>query len=232
METRPMEIDPLSTLPARPMEDPLAYLPCSLMFEYLKGQQIYGVNDPCAGIFLVLSGSVKVCRSASCGRHVVVDLYPPEEFFGESALLGEPQQTQFAIALENTRVMTWTTEQIEEIVALRPKLAIGLFQLLVRRSVEFGSRIESLSAENISRRLALSLIRFSQRLGTAAADGSIQMIPLTHELLSQYVGTSREAVTQYMNQFRRQGYVRYSRHCIVVQQEALKGWLNHATVAA
>ncbi len=31
------------------------------------------------------------------------------------------------------------------------------------------------------------------------------MMPLTHELLSQYVGTSREIVTHYMNQFRRQG---------------------------
>jgi hypothetical protein len=37
------------------------------------------------------------------------------------------------------------------------------------------------------------------------------MIPFTHELLSQYVGTSREIVTHYMNQFRRQGYLRYSR---------------------
>jgi hypothetical protein len=46
------------------------------------------------------------------------------------------------------------------------------------------------------------------------------------------VGTSREIVTQYMNEFRRQGYVRYSRHRIVVQQVALKGWLNQPVVGA
>jgi CRP/FNR family cyclic AMP-dependent transcriptional regulator len=102
----------------------------------------------------------------------------------------------------------------------------------VRRSIDFGARIESFSADNISRRLALSLLRFSQRLGKAAGDGSTQMMPLTHELLSQYVGTSREIVTQCMNEFRRQGYVRYSRHCIVVQQDALKGWLNQPIAAA
>ena len=41
-------------------------------------------------------------------------------------------------------------------------------------------------------------------------------MPLGHELLAQYIGTSRELVTQYMNQFRRQGFLRYSRKGIVV----------------
>ena len=57
-------------------------------------------------------------------------------------------------------------------------------------------------------------------------DGSVQMIPFTHELLSQYVGTSREIVTHYMNQFRRQGYLRYSRKGIMLYRDALREWLK------
>ena len=106
--------------------------------------------------------------------------------------------------------MTWSTNDIEDILMRRPKLAIALMQLLVQRSMDFGYRIESFSVDNIARRLARTLIRFSERLGTPSEDGSVQMIPFTHELLSQYVGTSREIVTHYMNQFRRQGYLRYS----------------------
>ena len=49
------------------------------------------------------------------------------------------------------------------------------------------------------------------------------MIPFTHELLSQYVGTSREIVTHYMNQFRRQGYLRYSRKGILLHRDAHEG---------
>ena len=96
--------------------------------------------------------------------------------------------------MENTKLMTWTTEEIEDIAAKRPKLAIALLQLLVQRSMDFGSRIESFSVDNIARRLARALIRFSERLGHEVEDGSVQMIPFTHELLSQYVGTSREIV--------------------------------------
>src|SRR6185437_2456214 len=112
------------------------------------------------------------------------------------------------------------------IIMKRPRLAVALLQILVQRTVDFTHRIESFSLDNIARRLARSLIRFSERLGTAETDGSVRMAPFTHELLSQYVGTSREIVTHYMNQFRRQGYLRYSRKGIVLYREALTDHLR------
>jgi len=217
---------PAVAVPQRALEDPLAHLPCSTILEYKKGQIIYNQDQPSNSIHLVIDGKVKVCRLADDGRQVVVDIYQPDEFFGESAFLGLAQRTEIAVALENTKVMTWTTNEIEEITMKRPKLAIALLQLLVQRSMDFGYRIESFSVDNIARRLARTLIRFSERLGSRNDDGSVQMIPFTHELLSQYVGTSREIVTHYMNQFRRQGYLRYSRKGIMLYRDALREWLK------
>jgi len=217
---------PAVVAPQRALEDPLAHLPCSTILEYKKGQIIYNQDQPSSSIHLVIDGKVKVCRLADDGRQVVVDIYQPDEFFGESAFLGLAQRTEIAVALENTKVMTWTTNEIEEITMKRPKLAIALLQLLVQRSMDFGYRIESFSVDNIARRLARTLIRFSERLGSRNEDGSVQMIPFTHELLSQYVGTSREIVTHYMNQFRRQGYLRYSRKGIMLYRDALREWLK------
>jgi CRP/FNR family transcriptional regulator len=217
---------PAVVAPQRALEDPLAHLPCSTILEYKKGQIIYNQDQPSTSIHLEIDGKVKVCRLADDGRQVVVDIYQPDEFFGESAFLGLAQRTEVAVALENTKVMTWTTNEIEEITMKRPKLAIALLQLLVQRSMDFGYRIESFSVDNIARRLARTLIRFSERLGSKNDDGSVQMIPFTHELLSQYVGTSREIVTHYMNQFRRQGYLRYSRKGIMLYRDALREWLK------
>ena len=208
------------------LEDPLAHLPCSTILEYRKGQTIYSQEQPTTSIYLVIDGKVKVCRVADDGREVVVDIYQPDEFFGESAFLGQTQRAEMSVALESTKVMTWTTAEIEELATRRPKLAIALLQLLVQRSTDFGARIESFSVDNIARRLARSLIRFSERLGHQTEDGSVQMIPFTHELLSQYVGTSREIVTHYMNLFRRQGYLRYSRKGIMLHRDALREWLK------
>jgi CRP/FNR family transcriptional regulator len=211
------------------LEDPLAYLPCSTIVEYSRGQLIYGRSQPSNSIYLVIDGKVKVCRTADDGRQVVVDIYQPDEFFGECGFLGEKHRVEEAVALEGTKVMTWSTAEIEDLVVRRPRLGIALVQLLVRRSMEFGARIESFSIDNIGRRLVRALIRFSERLGRDSGDGSVDMMPFTHELLSQYVGTSREIVTHYMNQLRRQGFLRYSRKGIALNREALREWLKRDT---
>ena len=98
--------------------------------------------------------------------------------------------------------------------------------------IELEDRIESLSLDNTARRLARTLIRLSE-LGNGAEDGSTEMTALTHELLSQYIGTSREIVTHYMNEFRRRHCVQYSRkHGILVYREPLKEWLRASAVSA
>jgi len=210
----------------KPLEDPLAHLPCSTIVEYRKGQIIYSQDQPSTTLYLVIDGKVKVSRVADDGHKVVVDIYQADEFFGESAFLNLQHRCEQATALENCKLMTWTTAEIEDIATKRPRLAVALLQILVQRTVDFTHRIESFSLDNIARRLARSLIRFSERLGVEEQDGSVLMAPFTHELLSQYVGTSREIVTHYMNQFRRQGYLRYSRKGIILYRDAFKDWLR------
>ncbi len=210
----------------KPLEDPLAHLPCSSILEYKKGQAIYNQDQPSTNIYLVIEGKVKVSRLADDGHQVVVDIYQADEFFGESAFLNLSQRAENASALEATRVMSWSMAEIEEIVSRRPRLAIALMQILAQRSLDFTHRIESFSVDNIARRLARSLIRFADRLGVQEEDGSTRVVPFTHELLSQYVGTSREIVTHYMNLFRRQGYLKYSRKGIILQNDALRDWLR------
>jgi len=214
--------------PQKSLEDPLAHLPCSSIVEYRKGQMIYNQDQPSTAIYLVIDGMVKVSRLAEDGRQVIVDIYQNDEFFGESALLGLPHRAEQAVVLDNTKLMTWSAPEIEDIVMKRPRLAVALLQILVQRTLDFTHRIESFSADNISRRLARSLIRFSERLGKPETDGSMRMVPFTHELLSQYVGTSREIVTHYMNQFRREGYLRYSRKGIVLYRDAFKEYLRQS----
>ena len=120
--------------------------------------------------------------------------------------------------------MSWTTEQLEEVITHRPDLAIALLQFQSRRMVEYSGRIESFFREKVEQRLVRSLIRFSDRLGIPQGDGSVSMIPIAHQLLADYVGTSREVITQHMNGFRQQGYVEYSRRGIRILPSGLKAW--------
>ena len=214
------------------LEDPLAHLPCSTIVGYLKGQFIYDQDQPSTGIYLVINGRVKVARLANDGRQTIVDIYQTDDFFGESALLGLRRRPERATALEDIKLMAWTAAQIHDLAQMRPRLAIALLQIVVQRSLEYAHRIESFSMDSTGCRLARTLIRFSHRLGAAEPDGWYRMPPFTHELLAQYVGTSREIVSHYMNEFRRQGYLRYSRKGIVLFREAFNEWLGRTSTHA
>jgi len=209
-----------------PLEDPLAHLPCSSVLEYQKGQVIYDRNQPSANIYLVIEGKVKVSHLTNDGHEVIVDIYRTDDFFGESAFLSPAQRSEEARAFENTKLMAWTASEIEGLAAKEPRLALALLQVLAQRNIDLTKRIESFSIDDISRRLARTLIRLAERMGTTEHDGSIRLMPLTHELLSQYVGTSREVVTLHMNRFRRQGYLRYSRKSMILYPGAFQEWLK------
>lgn len=124
----------------------------------------------------------------------------------ESAFVNAHRRTEQATALVSAQLMVWLISAVEDLVTKRPRLAVSLSQISAQRTVDFAHRIESFSIDNIARRLARSLVHFSERLGTTEGDGTVRMMPFTHELLSRHIGTSREIVSRYMNQFRKQGY--------------------------
>jgi len=66
-----------------------------------KGQTIYSQDQPSTSIYLVIDGKVKVCRLADDGRQVVVDIYQPDEFFGESAFLVRSSARNFGCPREH-----------------------------------------------------------------------------------------------------------------------------------
>jgi CRP-like cAMP-binding protein len=203
-----------------------SHLPTSNMTECSAGQVIYGANNPSKSIYLVVTGMVEISRLIEGASGALLEIVLPEELFGESAFLGGPCRSEQATALENATLMTWTISEMENLVMRQPELAIALLQYFAQRNAEVTRRIESLSLDTIEQRLARSLIRLSERLGTPAGDGSIQMMPLTIEMLSRYVGTSHETTVHYMNRFREQGYVSHSRRGIVLYRDLFQKLLS------
>jgi CRP/FNR family transcriptional regulator, cyclic AMP receptor protein len=214
------------------IEDVLSHLPVSATTEYSKGQMIYGPDHSSKSLYLVVAGKVGISQIAEDGTEVLLEIFRPEELFGESAFLDCPRRSERATAIEKVSLMMWAISDMEELVMKRPRLAVALLQILAQRNAELTRRIESLTIDTIERRLARSLLRLSERLGTPEEDGSVRMMPFTHEMLSRYVGTSREIVTQHMSRFRKQGHVIYSRHGILLYRDSLKTLLDRSGSAS
>jgi CRP/FNR family transcriptional regulator len=187
---------------------------------------IYDLDKFPRSIYLVLKGTVGISHMAEDGTEVLLDIVRADELFGESAFLEVPRRYERAEAIEKVELMTWAVSEMEELVTKRPRLAVALLQVLAQRNAEYTRRIESFAIDSIERRLARSLLRFSERLGTRDESGAVCMIPLTQEMLSRYVGTSREVVSHHMNRFRKHGYVSYSRKGISLHCETLRKVLD------
>lgn len=207
------------------LEDPLSYLPCSAITEYRKGQVVYDLDRPSPNLYLVIEGCVKLTRMSGASE-VVMNLCQTDDLFGEPAFVRGSGER--AVALEPTKVMSWPVETVQEIIQRHPRFGIALIQMLACRCYDLEERIATLSADSTARRLAKALIHLSERLGQPEphSSGGRRLAPFSHKLLAQYIGTTREAVTHCMNQFRRQGFVTYSRRDVVVYGDALRQWLS------
>jgi len=207
-------------------DDPLVLLPCSTVIQVERGGLIYGGEHPSAHLYVVMAGTVRVSRTAALGGQVVIDVYKVNDFFGESTLLGSADTGESAVAMEKTVLMCWAGDEVYRLLYSRPKLGLELLRVMARREIEFAERLESFSIDSIPIRLAKSLIRFSERLGSPAADGAVTMRAFSQEFLAEYVGTSRELVNTTMNEWRRQELLTYSRKEITIRKNALREWIN------
>ncbi len=199
----------------------------SKIVEYTKGQTIYNYEKPTENIYLIITGRVCVSRLADNGKIVMMDIYHDNEFFGELTFLRLTSDAEQATALGPVELMAIAISQIETVVKQTPRLELVMLQIMLQRSESFQRRIQSLVTEKIPRRTARALLHFADRLGETRRDGSICIPWMSHQMLSEFVGTSREMVSSCMSKFRRQGLVCYrSNRDITVHYDDLRNWLN------
>lgn len=224
-----MALSVMNSLPAsNTWDDPLVLLPRRKPQLYEKDRTIYAPEDRADSLFLVVSGTVKLSRISDGGRETVLDFCPQDTFFGESSLMGRSYRGEMAVALEESSVMEWPADELVRIMLRTPELGPSLLRVLASKLFEADSRIESLAIDQISQRLVRALLRLGERFGDAnGGSAKVHLMPITHELLAKYVGTSREIVTQHMSQLRKKGVLDYSRAGIefdpIELKKALRG---------
>lgn len=211
------------------IEDPLRFLRVSTILSFSPGETIYAPQDTADSVYVVLSGVVKVGRIADNGREITLRVLYPDDVFGESAFVETVRSTR-ASALEECKVMVWTLDQIDKASISAPRLAYAFLQTVTQRLTEMEHKFQHDKTDPVGRRLIRALLEFAEK-SNANQDGKslVRIVPLTHEVLASYIGTSREVVTHLMVKFRRLGYVEYSRRGTYVYPDRLEELLREQT---
>lgn len=176
----------------------------SSTLDFDAGDVVYSEGDPATGMYIVLSGRVKLVVSSPDGKALILRMLTPGDVFGlSSVFLNRPEETS-AEVLEQARIGVVKRNDLLRLMNTHGDLALKLAQEL---SQEYASLCEEMSALGLQRsamsRLAKLIIGWAE--GLEAGKGSVQMeCGHTHEVIAQMIGTSRETVTRLLHQLRHQ----------------------------
>lgn len=173
-----------------------------------SGAQIAFENEACARLPFVLSGGLRVYKAAPDGRSITLyDIDPGETcVLTMSCILGGEPFPAGAEALGETRVLVVSSEDWLRWVESSPSLRRYSHQIAARRLSAVIETLSEVAFHRVNQRVARLIVRRSTDSGMQA----------THQQIADELGTAREVVSRILKEFERNGWIRMSRHEIVL----------------
>ncbi len=180
--------------------------------QYPKGSVILFEDDPGDSLFIVRSGRVKVVLVSEDGREVILGVLGVGEHFGELSLIDDQPRSAHVIAMEDATLLVLRRDDFRRRVEVNPSVAWALLAELSRRLRRADGKIGGLVLLDVPGRIAQLLLDTADEGGAPAIDK-----PLTHQVIAQMIGASRETVSRTMREFQEAGLIGVDRRRITIQ---------------
>jgi len=185
---------------------------------FRKGETLFSEGEEATGFYLLVSGSIKLCRMSPDGREKVLHFVKPGETFAEAAFFGDGKYPAEARALEPGEVLYLPRQGFMELMGHNPNFAFNLVVSLSLMLRQFARQIEELSFADVTSRLASFLVR-------RAAEGSTSFGGITYidlgikkgELASR-LGTASETISRTFKKLKDEGIIEVQGNRVVVHQ--------------
>lgn len=186
-----------------------------------KGAQIFRDGDPCEGVFVVASGSVRIYKVAADGRERTLHLTKAPEAFAEAALFLETGYPAFAEALTDTRLILVPREPFLRLLVERPSSTLGMFRSLSQWTHRLLDELEAETFLNARARLATWLLREVRRQPRELSS-RVRLLQ-SRKAIAQQLGMAPETFSRIQADFEARGIIRAAaRHVDVLDQDALQ----------
>ena len=178
--------------------------------DYRKDDVVFLQSSPAEAVFYIQKGKIKIVVASKQGKEAVIAILGPGDFFGEGCLIGQPLRLATARAMVESEVMR--VGKTEMIRVLHGEPAFG--ELFMAHLLTRNSRIEEDLVDQLFNSSEKRLARTLLILANFGKDGGPQPIttPISQETLAEIIGTTRSRVSQFMNKFRKLGFIDYNGH--------------------
>ncbi|AFM39209.1 cAMP-binding protein [Desulfosporosinus acidiphilus SJ4] len=194
---------------------------------YQKGQIVFSAGDTADRIYLIEKGFVKIYRITPDGRKVTVgSMRSPGQLMGLAETLYHGERTCFAGAISDAVLVVVRKSRFEELLEKQPSIAIKVATTLGIRMREAEAIIQEMVCWQVPGRLAMLLLKMSERAGVETQAGTKIALRLTHEEIACMIGTSRQTVTSLLNTFKQENSIFIEgREMYILDAEKLKKWI-------
>lgn len=173
---------------------------------YAKNSIIAFADQAGDALYVVLSGQVKLVLTAEDGREVILSTRNKGDFFGDLSLIDDEPLDANAVAMEDSTLLVLRRDDFQRCLEEIPQMGIGLLRALCKRLRQADTKIGSLVLLDVPGRVAALLIELADQ-----NDGVTIAQRVTHHLIAQMVGASRETVSRTMSDLVGQGLIEVTR---------------------
>ena len=198
------------------------------VMHYRKGDTIWSEGDVANRVYLIEKGYVKIYHLTPEGRRVTVgSIRNPGEMMGLAETLYHGERTCYAGAMTDVTLVAVTKQKFLELLTDEHHLSLKVSRLLAARMREAESMVRELVCWQVPGRLALMLLKISERCGVPEEGGVRIKLRLTHEEIANMIGATRQTVTALLNTFRQERSIEIGeeREIKILDPQKLANWV-------
>ena len=205
--------------------DQAAVLAIGTRRSYPRGAYLFLEGEASTHVIVVLSGSLKLTRTTSEGRGVVIEFRSAGELVGEVSAIDRQPRSASASARTPVEALTMPADRFRELLAERGTVATAVLAMMAARIRETSERrLESGTSDAVTR-LASRLVELAERQGPAESGAITLVSSLTQQELAEWIGVSRDAVVQALRQLRKLKLIETGRQQIrILDVDALRSF--------
>jgi CRP/FNR family transcriptional regulator, cyclic AMP receptor protein len=170
---------------------------------YPQGAVLFTEKESPRGIHVICEGQIKLTIGSSGGKRLIMRIAKAGEVLGLTGTIAGTPYEVTAEVLRPSQVAFIRREDFLHFLAQHPDVARSVIAQVSAQYQAACEQIRTLGlSSSVPERVAKLLLDWSG--GSTRAKSSAHMkMPLTHEEIAEFIGTTRESVTRTLTDFKR-----------------------------
>ena len=188
------------------------------LHEFERGDVLFWEGDPCTGLHIIESGSVKLFRVSPQGRQYIISVLTDGATCNEVPAFDGGTNPVNVEALETTHVWLVEPQMLRKLVKSNPEFALKVLSKFGQNLRQLVGKVSEMAFYQVTHRLARLITELPVEESRP---------PWTQEQLAARLGTVREVVARSLKELEKSGAIRMEdRHIQIVDGEVLRQWTH------